>query len=228
MPWKVSKRRLHIVCCFLRSFHFCMYTSLSSFLYVYVYHQHKCKYFCVLYLYAQLEQLFCGNMSEVWDTKMLMECCRPDHGYTHDSRAVKFLFEILSLYTREEQRAFLQFVTGSPRLPVGGGDVLGFFCLICSSMVKHKYYFSCIDDIICNFNVLCSSFYKWHMGEVEVYIIARMQAGKIMDSAEHLLAVLIIDQKSLWNGQLFIVCPSFSTDSYINMRFLRKETSYDV
>ncbi|KAK3585607.1 hypothetical protein CHS0354_004513 [Potamilus streckersoni] len=68
----------------------------------------------------ELEQLFCGNMSEVWDTKMLMECCRPDHGYTHDSRAVKFLFEILSLYTREEQRAFLQFVTGSPRLPVGG------------------------------------------------------------------------------------------------------------
>lgn len=58
---------------------------------------------------------------------MLMECCRPDHGYTHDSRAVKFLFEILSLYTREEQRAFLQFVTGSPRLPVGGRNDDFFF-----------------------------------------------------------------------------------------------------
>lgn len=52
--------------------------------------------------------------------KMLLECCRPDHGYTHDSRAVKFLFEILSHYTIDEQRQFLQFVTGSPRLPVGG------------------------------------------------------------------------------------------------------------
>ncbi|KAJ7381409.1 Ubiquitin-protein ligase [Desmophyllum pertusum] len=50
----------------------------------------------------------------------LVESCRPDHGYTHDSRAVKILFEILSCYTQEEQRLFLQFVTGSPRLPVGG------------------------------------------------------------------------------------------------------------
>jgi len=68
----------------------------------------------------QLEQLFCGNVTEVWDTKMLMECCRPDHGYTHDSRAVKFLFENLSSYDNTDQREFLQFVTGSPRLPVGG------------------------------------------------------------------------------------------------------------
>ncbi|XP_064615750.1 E3 ubiquitin-protein ligase TRIP12-like [Liolophura sinensis] len=68
----------------------------------------------------ELEQLFCGNVGETWDVKMLMECCRPDHGYTHDSRAVKYLFEILSSYTPVEQRQFLQFVTGSPRLPVGG------------------------------------------------------------------------------------------------------------
>lgn len=37
------------------------------------------------------------------------------------SRAVKFLFEILSSFDSEQQRLFLQFVTGSPRLPVGGG-----------------------------------------------------------------------------------------------------------
>ncbi|XP_029650609.1 E3 ubiquitin-protein ligase TRIP12 isoform X2 [Octopus sinensis] len=68
----------------------------------------------------ELEQLFCGSRSEVWEVKMLMECCRPDHGYTHDSKAVKYLFEILSSYLGEDQRRFLQFVTGSPRLPVGG------------------------------------------------------------------------------------------------------------
>ncbi|VDI38991.1 E3 ubiquitin-protein ligase TRIP12 [Mytilus galloprovincialis] len=68
----------------------------------------------------ELEQLFCGNVTEPWDTKMLLECCRPDHGYTHDSRAVKSLFENLSSYDINEQREFLQFVTGSPRLPVGG------------------------------------------------------------------------------------------------------------
>ena len=37
-----------------------------------------------------------------------------------DSQAIKFLFEVLSYYDDNEQRMFLQFVTGSPRLPVGG------------------------------------------------------------------------------------------------------------
>ncbi|XP_069701943.1 E3 ubiquitin-protein ligase TRIP12 isoform X2 [Periplaneta americana] len=74
----------------------------------------------------ELEAVFCGGgvatggSGSGWDVKTLMECCRPDHGYTPDSRAIRFLFEILSLYDREEQRQFVQFVTGSPRLPVGG------------------------------------------------------------------------------------------------------------
>ncbi|XP_043558747.1 E3 ubiquitin-protein ligase TRIP12 isoform X5 [Chiloscyllium plagiosum] len=73
------------------------------------------------YFYPEeLDQLLCGSKSEAWDVKTLMECCRPDHGYNHDSRAVKFLFEILSSFDGEQQRLFLQFVTGSPRLPVGG------------------------------------------------------------------------------------------------------------
>jgi E3 ubiquitin-protein ligase TRIP12 len=68
----------------------------------------------------ELELLFCGSNFTVWDAKMLAECCHPDHGYTSESRSIKFLFEILSSYNSEEQRMFLQFVTGSPRLPVGG------------------------------------------------------------------------------------------------------------
>ncbi|XP_040204751.1 E3 ubiquitin-protein ligase TRIP12 isoform X3 [Rana temporaria] len=73
------------------------------------------------YFYPEeLDQLLCGSKSDPWDVKTLMECCRPDHGYTHDSRAVKCLFEILSSFDKEQQRLFLQFVTGSPRLPVGG------------------------------------------------------------------------------------------------------------
>lgn len=36
------------------------------------------------------------------------------------SRAVGFLFDVLSSFDAEQQRLFLQFVTGSPRLPVGG------------------------------------------------------------------------------------------------------------
>lgn len=72
------------------------------------------------FTYSEMELILCGNMAEKWDIKCLVESCRPDHGYTHDSRAVKVLFEILSCYNQEEQRLFLQFVTGSPRLPVGG------------------------------------------------------------------------------------------------------------
>ena len=73
-----------------------------------------------LFFPEELENLFCGIGESSWDMKSLLECCRPDHGYTHDSKAVNFLFEVLSSYEREEQRHFLQFVTGSPRLPVGG------------------------------------------------------------------------------------------------------------
>ncbi|KAI1287488.1 E3 ubiquitin-protein ligase TRIP12 [Halotydeus destructor] len=68
----------------------------------------------------ELEQLFCGGGQGQWDMKGLAECCHPDHGYTPDSSAIKYLFEVLSSYNNEEQRRFLQFVTGSPRLPVGG------------------------------------------------------------------------------------------------------------
>lgn len=55
---------------------------------------------------------------------MLAECCRTDHGFTQDSRAIQCFFEILNTYNRDEQRMFLQFVTGSPRLPTGGFKAL--------------------------------------------------------------------------------------------------------
>ncbi|GIY56935.1 e3 ubiquitin-protein ligase TRIP12 [Caerostris darwini] len=68
----------------------------------------------------ELAFLFCGNVHNQWDFKNLTESCRPDHGYTHDSQAIKFLFEVLCSYNPTEQRQFIQFITGSPRLPVGG------------------------------------------------------------------------------------------------------------
>lgn len=43
-----------------------------------------------------------------------------DHGYTMESRTVQHLLAILSEMTQEERRDFLQFTTGSPRLPIGG------------------------------------------------------------------------------------------------------------
>ena len=55
-----------------------------------------------------------------WDAQQLAEACKPDHGFNADSAAIRMLYEILASYGRNEQRQFLQFVTGCPRLPVGG------------------------------------------------------------------------------------------------------------
>ncbi|RZF46921.1 hypothetical protein LSTR_LSTR013233 [Laodelphax striatellus] len=72
----------------------------------------------------EMEAVFCGGGGSSngggWDVRTLSECCRPDHGYTAESRAIRFLFEVLASYSTQEQRDFVQFLTGSPRLPVGG------------------------------------------------------------------------------------------------------------
>ncbi|KAJ2943828.1 hypothetical protein O0L34_g8156 [Tuta absoluta] len=76
----------------------------------------------------ELEQVFCGSPSggreQRWEPRMLAEAIRPDHGYTAESRAIRMLIDILASYSRDEQRLFLQFVTGSPRLPTGGFKAL--------------------------------------------------------------------------------------------------------
>ncbi|XP_051863877.1 E3 ubiquitin-protein ligase TRIP12 isoform X6 [Drosophila albomicans] len=75
----------------------------------------------------ELECVFCGSGSEQhqrWDLKMLQDSCRTDHGFHQESQAIQYLYEILASYNRDEQRAFLQFVTGSPRLPTGGFKAL--------------------------------------------------------------------------------------------------------
>ncbi|XP_053658339.1 E3 ubiquitin-protein ligase TRIP12 [Anopheles marshallii] len=73
----------------------------------------------------ELENVFCGSgiggtAQQRWDVRMLAESCRTDHGFSQDSPAIQFFYEILATYNRDEQRLFLQFVTGSPRLPTGG------------------------------------------------------------------------------------------------------------
>jgi len=58
-------------------------------------------------------------------TRYLMETCRPNHGYTHDSQPARFLYEILSSLSAAEQSLFVRFVTGSPRLPLAVGACYG-------------------------------------------------------------------------------------------------------
>uniref|UniRef100_A0A1I7SMU8 E3 ubiquitin-protein ligase n=1 Tax=Bursaphelenchus xylophilus TaxID=6326 RepID=A0A1I7SMU8_BURXY len=76
----------------------------------------------------EMESLFCGSSDKesesMWSKSLLHQCIRPDHGYTHDSPQIIWLVEMLESYDREKRRKFLQFVTGSPRLPVGGFKAL--------------------------------------------------------------------------------------------------------
>jgi E3 ubiquitin-protein ligase TRIP12 len=49
-----------------------------------------------------------------------MDSIKADHGYNMDSRSVRNLLHTMSELTLSQRREFLQFVTGSPKLPIGG------------------------------------------------------------------------------------------------------------
>jgi len=49
-----------------------------------------------------------------------MDSIKADHGYNLDSKSVRDLLQTMSEFTAVQQRDFLQFITGSPKLPIGG------------------------------------------------------------------------------------------------------------
>lgn len=49
-----------------------------------------------------------------------MDSIKADHGFNMDSRSVRNLLQTMSELTTQQRRDFLQFVTGSPKLPIGG------------------------------------------------------------------------------------------------------------
>lgn len=67
----------------------------------------------------ELERLLCGERDS-WDFNELLEKIKFDHGYTASSPPIINLLEILRQFNHEQRRAFLQFTTGAPHLPLGG------------------------------------------------------------------------------------------------------------
>ena len=67
----------------------------------------------------ELDLLFNGSRDQ-WDREPVMEALKFDHGFTRSSRAISYLLDTMCEFTDAERRQFLKFVTGSPRLPVGG------------------------------------------------------------------------------------------------------------
>ncbi|KAI5475050.1 E3 ubiquitin-protein ligase TRIP12, partial [Pseudohyphozyma bogoriensis] len=65
-----------------------------------------------------------GALDEDWSVEGLTNAAKADHGFTMDSRPVRDLLSIMSELTIAERREFLSFITGSPRLPIGGFPAL--------------------------------------------------------------------------------------------------------
>ena len=80
---------------------------------------------------AELVMLF-GRVEEDWTIETLMDSVKADHGFNMDSKSVKNLLQTMSELSKEQRRDFLQFVTGSPKLPIGGFKSLTpMFTVVC-------------------------------------------------------------------------------------------------
>jgi E3 ubiquitin-protein ligase TRIP12 len=79
----------------------------------------------------ELVMLF-GRVEEDWSIETLMDSVKADHGFNMDSKSVRNLLQTMSELTPEGRRDFLQFVTGSPKLPIGGFKSLTpMFTVVC-------------------------------------------------------------------------------------------------
>ncbi|KAI1095667.1 hypothetical protein F5B19DRAFT_503784 [Rostrohypoxylon terebratum] len=79
----------------------------------------------------ELVALF-GRVEEDWSLETLMDSIKADHGFNMDSRTVKNLLQTMSELTVAQRRDFLQFTTGSPKLPIGGFKSLTpMFTVVC-------------------------------------------------------------------------------------------------
>ena len=59
-------------------------------------------------------------------------CIKFDHGYGRESAPAGYLLAVVAALDGADQRRFLRFVTGSPRLPPGGVAALHVRCCLAS------------------------------------------------------------------------------------------------
>lgn len=68
----------------------------------------------------EIVNIFGNAEMEDWSAETLTSSMRADHGYNMESRAIRDLIHIMSTYDVTSRREFLQFITGAPKLPIGG------------------------------------------------------------------------------------------------------------
>ncbi|KAL8766067.1 MAG: hypothetical protein Q9209_007033 [Squamulea sp. 1 TL-2023] len=80
---------------------------------------------------SELVMLF-GRVEEDWSIETLLDSIKADHGFNMDSKSVRNLLQVMSELSAPERRDFLQFVTGSPKLPIGGfKNLTPMFTVVC-------------------------------------------------------------------------------------------------
>jgi len=70
----------------------------------------------------EIDRVLCGACQHTvsWDKAAITEGLSIQSGYTLAGKAIQNLLQTMMEFTMEERRRFLSWVTGSPRLPVGG------------------------------------------------------------------------------------------------------------
>lgn len=90
---------------------------------------------------AELTRVLCGvegseEGGSMWSLDDISSILIADHGYAKDSPQVLWLKELLvETLSRKQQKMFLEFLTGCPRLPVGGLKSLGNITIVKKSVV---------------------------------------------------------------------------------------------
>ena len=77
------------------------------------------EYFVSL-LPVDMDNMLYGMRAEPWTIEELSKNCVVSGGLNLETPIVKYLFQVLTSFTYEEQKDFLKLVTGTPNLPVGG------------------------------------------------------------------------------------------------------------
>lgn len=62
----------------------------------------------------------CGSLEDKWDADVIIDNIKAEHGYDKNSAIFKYLIQFMTEINKKDKKQFLLFVTGSPRLPVGG------------------------------------------------------------------------------------------------------------
>jgi len=71
---------------------------------------------------SELEILLCGACQDTvsWEEAEIIEGLSIQAGFSRTSRAITFLLKTMMGFNKQQRRCFLSWVTGTPRLPVGG------------------------------------------------------------------------------------------------------------